>query len=241
MPKPKTHREVKHPQISARYLADYMAASEQARRTIVRDCKYRAIARLIQHDEAKLTISSFLRDEKISLELLHNKVNELRSRMAESDFEKDLYDHNASYIERFTEVCDSINFPKADFEAPGQSAPLTLHGTKITVDISFRLRRTTRTNKGKVGAASLRYMKNKALSEVVAQWQSAFMFGYLNAIGVDEGADVDPTLCLTIDAFGGFAYPAPSDAVSRFKNLVAACASIAERWPNIAPPKGAVF
>ena len=53
----KTHREVPEPEISVRHLADFMAASERARRTIVEGCKYRPIARLVQHKEATLAIS----------------------------------------------------------------------------------------------------------------------------------------------------------------------------------------
>ena len=58
----KTHTEVKQPQISIPRLADYMAASEQAKRTIAQSCKYRAIARVVQHDEAKAAISSHMLD-----------------------------------------------------------------------------------------------------------------------------------------------------------------------------------
>ncbi len=51
MLQPKTHREVKSPQVNARYLADFMAASEVAKRSIIRGCKYQSIARVVQHDE----------------------------------------------------------------------------------------------------------------------------------------------------------------------------------------------
>jgi hypothetical protein len=43
----KTHTEIKTPQMSVSQLADYMAASEQTKRSIVRGCKYRAIARVV--------------------------------------------------------------------------------------------------------------------------------------------------------------------------------------------------
>jgi hypothetical protein len=58
----KTHRVRKSPQISARDLADYMEASEQARRTIVRGSKFVSTARAMQHDEAKSTVSKFIRN-----------------------------------------------------------------------------------------------------------------------------------------------------------------------------------
>ena len=52
----KTHREVKDPRITFRFLADYMAASSTSQRTILKGCNILPIARLVQHNEAKLTI-----------------------------------------------------------------------------------------------------------------------------------------------------------------------------------------
>ena len=60
----KTHRELKDPQVSARYLADFMAASEQLARSIIRRCKYQGTAPVIQHKEARLTVSKFIREGK---------------------------------------------------------------------------------------------------------------------------------------------------------------------------------
>jgi hypothetical protein len=56
----KTHQEVPNPEITVRYLADFMGASERRRRSIVEGCKYRPIARLVQHREATVAISGAL-------------------------------------------------------------------------------------------------------------------------------------------------------------------------------------
>ena len=48
-----THRLVKNPQISARHLADYMAATDIRKRSILVGCKYQTLARVVQHNEAK--------------------------------------------------------------------------------------------------------------------------------------------------------------------------------------------
>ena len=58
---PKTHREILKPEISIRYLADYMAAmsrgGHRSGRRIIDGCKYRPIGRIVQHSEAQVTLS----------------------------------------------------------------------------------------------------------------------------------------------------------------------------------------
>lgn len=237
----KTHREVKDPQISARYLADYMAASERTRRTIVRDCKYQPIARVMQHKEARAKIGNFIRTDKSNTIVLIEAARQLRDRLADSDFERDLFDHNAEYIERFANRFLGMKLPEAEYLEPGKVGPIDLEGVKVTIEICARLRRLTRTNKVRVGMAALRYAKNKPLSSTIGAWQSAFLYGLHSVIGLDEGLAPEHKLCITIDASAGKVYPAPTDSVRRFQNMEAACATIAERWPNIEPPPNAVI
>lgn len=237
----KTHREVRSPQVSARYLADYMAASETAKRTIIRSCKFQPIARVIQHDEARLSVGKFIRAGRHDTELPLTDARRLRERMADTPFDRDLFDHNADYIERFVAVAANLQLPDAEILSPGRNPPVDLRGVKITVDISFRLRRLTRTNDIRVGAGTLRYAKGTCLPPAVAAWQSAFLFGYLNLLDTEPSAPPEHKLCLTVDVYGGIAYQAPSDSVRRFQNMEAACATIAERWPNIPPPPDAAL
>jgi hypothetical protein len=116
-----------------------------------------------------------------------------------------------------------------------------MNGTKVTTEINFRLRRVTRTNKICTGAAMLRYAKNKPLPPENGAWQSAFLFGCLGALGLEAMAEPERKLCITIDAYSATIFPAPSDSVSRFREMEAACATIAERWQNIEPPAGAIL
>lgn len=240
MPK-QTHKVVKDPKISARYLAACMAGSERRARAIVRDCRYRPIARLIQHDEAKSAISSFIRGGSEDLETLAAREQQLRLRIADSDFDRDLYDHNADYIARFIKTRDALAIPDVDILPPGQVPPLTLNGVKVTFDLAFRLVRVTKTNKVRLGAGALRYAKGQPLKADEAENQSALIHGYLARTNVDEAASAEHKLCLTIDAQSGTCHSAPGDAISRFANMEAYCASIAERWENIEPPKNAVL
>jgi hypothetical protein len=240
MPDQKTHREVKAPQISLRYLADYMAGSSQARRTLVRGCKFQPIARVVQHDDAKMAVSRFIRSGMGDIASLKSDAQLLRARMADSEFDRDVLDHNADYIERFVKVYESLALPQADILAPGKTISLQVNGTKVTSEIHFRLRRVTKTNKVRVGAAALRYSKNHPLPLDVAEWQSAILFGILGLSGGDPAAEPERKLCLTVDAFTAACFCAPTNAVSRFNNAEAECANISERWANIQPPPSAV-
>lgn len=172
---------------------------------------------------------------------LKAKANELRGRLADTDFDRDLFDHNADYIDRFLAVAANVDLPTdAEVLAAAPKTALELNGVKVTADLQARLRRLTKTNKIKVGAVTLRYSKGRALPVTVGEWQSAFLYGYVG-LAPSEAAEAEFALCLTVDAYTGNCYPAPTNSVSRFKHMQAACATIAERWPNIAPPPNAVL
>jgi hypothetical protein len=173
---------------------------------------------------------------------LLEQARALRDRLADDTFERDLYDHNADYLERFARIVLSLKLPDADRLPLGRSPSLILNGVKVNVELHFRLRRTTRTNKVRIGAGMLRYAKGATLDSNVGAWQSALLFGALKETEVDvDGSEPEHQLCLTVDAYSGAIHPAPSDAVRRYQNMKAACASIAERWPNIPPPPRAVL
>lgn len=238
----KTHIEVPDAEISVRYLADYMAGSERKRRSIIDTCKYRPIARVLQHKEATLAISTALQSGPASPEALKAKADFIRNKMATGDFDALKNEANADYIEKFSEVVASIKLPDADV-LPGTNFPLfKINGVKIRFSPNLLLRRIDKkTNKQKRGAFMLRYSKGKALSPEVGDYQSAAAFGILKEYSGEEGAEADRAICVTLDAYTGILYPAPGASASMFANTKAACQSIAERWPNIKPPKGAVI
>lgn len=67
------------------------------------------------------------------------------------------------------------------------------------------------------------------------------MFGLLNDVKEEPAAEPEKALCLTLDAVGAVLYSAPGKAVSMYANAKAACLTIAEQWPNLPPPPGAVI
>lgn len=237
----KTHNLVKIPSLNVRYLADYMAASEQLRRSILRSCKYRPIARMIQHIEAKNVVSNYIKSGNNDPDVLKEKAKKIKERLAVDQFEEDTNKHNAGYVERFSQVVSGIVLPACEIQFAGKFIDFPLNGISVRLDPPLSLIRTTKTNKIKRGALMLRYQKDKPLAEAVADFQSAAMLGLLKMIYADDGTEPEGALCITLDAQSGRVYPAPGKAVYLFKEIQAACQSIAERWEAIAPPPKAIF
>lgn len=238
----KTHRVVKKPQISIRYLAQYMNGSERVKRSTLRECKYKKIHHVLQHKEAKIIVSKAICSGIDKPELLE-RADTIRNRLADNQFERELYDHNADFITRFANVSDELAFPNAGIHPPGEKLSVIIGATVISDYIHFRLRRKTKTNKIRVGAGYLSYAKGKPVAITQAEWQGAIIFGLFSLPGINHEEEAEPEhkLCVTLDAQSGLIHSAPTDSLSRFHNAEAACATIADCWDQIDPPKGAVI
>lgn len=241
MDEKKTHVMVAEPEIGVRYLADYLAGSERKRRAILVQSKYRPRARLIQHREAKAVISNAIVNGSANKGFFKERADFVRNKLAVDDFDALTNETNADYLERFSEVVEALDLPGVEFQ-PGKTYPLAkVHGLKVLFGTNASLRRIGRNNKVRVGAMMFRYAKGKPLALLAAQYQSSAIFGFLKECVVEDGAELDRSLCVTLDGFTGTAHEAPTDAVTKFKDTQAACATIADAWPNVKPPKGAVI
>jgi hypothetical protein len=237
----KTHYAITEPEISVRYLADFMAASERRRRSIVEGCKYRPIARLVQHKEAMVTIAGAIQKGPLNPQALKEKADFIRNKLASDDFEALTNEVNADYVEKFSEVVASIKLPDAEVMPGKVFPPFKINGVKVRFSPHLLLRRIDKSNKQRRGAFMLRYAKGKPLPPTVGGFQSAAAFGLFKNYLAEEGSEPDKSICVTLDAFTGELYPAPGASASMFANMKAACLTIAERWPNIKPPKDAKF
>lgn len=239
----KTHDLRPNPGMSANRLADYMASSEQARRSLLKGCKYRPRARLIQHQDAKESISEWVSSGAEGDDALQTRMEILRGGLQGSDFDKEVAEHNADYIERFLEVRPPTPAKAQEVISAGRMPALDLNGFSLSFSPDLVLRRVNRRNVTKMGVAFFRYSKNRALNPDAACWQGSISMGYLTTKlkqGLAE-SDAERDLCVTMDMWSGAKHFAPTNAVYRFNEVRAACAGIVERWDQIAPPAGAVF
>ena len=239
----KTHSLRKNPGMSASKLADYMAASEQAKRTLLRGCKYRPIARVIQHQAAKESIAEALSSAEFGDGPLQAKMEILRNGLHGSDFDNEVAEHNADYIERYLEMKPEMPVKVQEVVRAGKMQPLDIDGFSLSFSPDLILKRVNLRNTPKMGVGFLRYGKNKPISDEVGCWQGAIAFGYLDTKLKQGASETDPEkeLCVTLDCWSGKSHPAPGNAIYRFNEVRAACAGIVERWEQIAPPDNAIF
>ena len=132
-------------------------------------------------------------------------------------------------------IAEGRDFARQSFPA------IPVQGVGVRLSPNLLLRRLTRTNKLKVGALMLRYAKGKALPAVTGEYQAALIFGLLGEVKDEDAAEPDKAISLTLDVVTGRLYDAPGSAVTMYANTKAACQSIAEQWPNLPPPAGAIF
>jgi hypothetical protein len=239
----KTHNVRPQPGMSANRLADYMAASEQARRSILRSCKYMPRARVIQHQDAKESIAQHLSSADFGAEQLQARVEILRNGLHGSEFDNEVAEHNADYIERFIQKQPALPARVQEVTKAGKMPGLDIHGFQLSFSPDLILKRVNIRNVPKLGVAFFRYGKNKALGDEVACWQGAISFGYLDTKLKQGLAEIDPEkeMCVAVDMWTGQVHAAPTNAIYRFNEVRAACAGIAERWDQIQPPEGAVI
>lgn len=237
----RTHRVVETPKVHGRYLSDYMAASERRRRTIIRDCKYRAIARIVQHDRAKAFITNMLKEGHPTAEKLSTEAQRLAEMMADTPFEREVLDNNSDFLAAFGDAFDMGQFPDGQIVEGPTQFKVSLNGVDVNPDIRLATRRVNKNNRERTGLLTIRYAKGKPLDEEVGRWHSALLFGCRKLIDSADESAPEQKLCVTLDAQSGRFIPAPGDALSRFKNMEAACASIAERWDSVEPPSNAVL
>ncbi|MEA2838733.1 MAG: hypothetical protein QOF41_63 [Methylobacteriaceae bacterium] len=235
----KTHRVVKHPRLSDNKLADYMAASEQARRGILRSCKYQAITAVIQHIDAKKIIADSMANGKLDKIKLASNLEIYEGKITDTDFEEEVKQHNIDYIKNvLTLGIEAVN--GEEFQRCKTSRKLDFNGTEISFRPDMLVARTNKRNNRKIGALNFRYSKSAKLPERTANFQSALMFGALRDQPFEAESTPEHALCQTIDGFNGKVHPAPSNSIYLYNEMKAAGGSVALQWPNIEPPSGAV-
>lgn len=236
-----THRVVSSPTIPIQYLADYMAASDQARRGIAQKCKYKSLARTFQHQLARKTISDHIIDGNPLPGNLSEKAQGIRELLTADEFEEKINQHNADFVDSFAANFSHATFAGFEIMAAMQIQQPTYNGTLVRFVPSLLTYRMTKANTQKIGAVMFRYAKGKPVSERVAWFQAAFMFGLFSENPFMEEAKPEGKLCRVMCAVSGNVFTAPTTSIYKFNEMKAVCGDLAERWPNIPAPPNSVI
>lgn len=237
----KTHRLVASPEITLPKLAEYMAASDQARRTILRNCKYASIARYMQHKIAKKTLASHIEEGNPLPGDLSDKAEQIRHMLADTDFEQQTFDQNADYVDAFGKASHSFDLSGITLNATEQTFDKGFNGTLVKSRPDLLTSRTTQANTQKIGGGMFRFSKSGAVSADVAEFQAAFMFGYFGEHPFIEEAKPEAALSFVLCANSGSTYTTPNKPIYKYNEMKAVCSDIAEKWDNVEPPSGAAF
>lgn len=222
-------------------LAEYMAASDQARRTIVRNCKYVSIARYMQHTIAKKTLADHLEDGNPLPGDLSDKAEQIRHMLADTDFDKQKFDQNADYVQAFSEVSHKFDLSGITLTSSPDDFDRAFSGTKVKYRPDLLTSRTTKANTQKIGGVMFRFSKSGPVSADVAGFQAAFMFGFLGEFPFIEEAKPEGDMSFVLCANSGKAHATPAKPIYKYNEMKAVCSDIAEKWANVEPPNGAVF
>ena len=232
------------PRLSLRRLAEFMAASPVRQRSLIRDTKYRSVEPEISYGEGFALIGDMLADGDLATQTLREAAEDFHDRMDVRGIrERIAYDLIGGMFDWLADERPDLQLPDAerydDGRTWGRGGAWEVEGVTLDPDVHLRLAQARRGYRA-VGAVTLRYSKSGPLDPVIAQWQASGLHGYLSDTLEGEALRPDPDLCIALDLRTGIAHPAPGRARTLMSQMRAACATIAERWPNIAPPKGAV-
>ncbi len=226
------HWSLKNPVISDWRLAEYMVADNATRFEIIRNCKFPPIAQTTHIKEAQFNIGAFLQG-RINRNELENLASDLNNRICSSAFDFELTRLNADCINRFLSLIDRNKLPRRSSVTCVDSEPIYVAGVKISPDIPVRFQVKLKSCASETGGIAFHFTPGKPVISKIANWQAAFVYGYIRQTRQEDWIEVDRDQCLVVDIATGRITSALSNAESRFNKLKKACTEIAERWQQL--------
>jgi hypothetical protein len=108
---------------------------------------------------------------------LVEKAQTLRDRLAGSEFDASLTQHNGNFVASFAMCCGGFNTSGFDLVAASNLEAPAFNGINVPFTPTLLAYRKTQANTHKIGALMYCYAKGKPASRDAAEWQTAFMYG----------------------------------------------------------------
>jgi len=230
------------PRLSANQLAEYLNATPNRRKGIVRDAKYPKTSIVARYDGAWNAITKYLcNDGRPSVDLVDAMERQTAREKKPGATPWVQQDARLSIeaIDAFMKSYNKLGLTKLSCKPITGSQPkLSISGVDISVSLNATTHRKETADEPLVGGMILVFSKAEASTAAREQRcrTSAVLATLFAAKHLTASGAVDPKLCFSLDVFACRMYPAPGSYVKRLSHMEVSCEEVALRWPTIDPP-----
>lgn len=222
------------PRISVNGLAEYLKASPERRRSIVKEQKRPSDFKVSRYRTARQTLRDAVSNGDLSL--IGDAIAELQAADADSDYEAKNHELNIEALTRFGElVADDLMEEIGDLnaESTNRGAPkLEYAGVRISVWPEITLRGDYR-NDEVVGGVFFHFSKSRELGDDVGKYIGTLIEEYLEMNELEDADKVSRRHSIVVDIPRGEFFTAPRYKTKRRRDIAAACEEIALRWQMV--------
>ncbi len=242
MPSKPKYREVEEPAISANQLAQYLTATPQGRKRIIRDARWQSTAVVARYKHARSAIAACLCDATKSPSTYANQRAALQERLdaASPGWAKTDLEASIEALDRYNATLNQTGVNKLDCKALTRSVPpLQIGGLKVRVTPDVTISKDDpKSLDSRVGAVvtSIAKGENSGTRRLEQAKTAAVLVWLFAEKHLATSGTPDRKLCYSFDVFDGALVPAGANISTRINNITAACEEIAHAWSNASPP-----
>ncbi len=237
----------RHPRFTVLELAEYMAADDGPRETILRDMKYERIARTLVYRTLNQAVAAYLtsatRDGRILAAARATLEAERDAAMNPKQRENFVFELRA--LDAFERSTNALQISGLQIErAPHTGHGVDLQGLHLSCRPTAHIRQVRPRGGSFVGALLIDTAKGIAPRTPAAEARltnamthaAILLHQYAAATLATDDARPSPALSVVFHAHRQERVSAPSNYRRMFRNIEASCRGIVRGWGNITPP-----
>lgn len=237
----------RHPRFTVLELAEYMAADDGPRETILRDMKYERIARSLVYRTLNQAVSGYLvsptRDGRILAAA--RATLEAERDAALNPRQRDNFVYELRALDAFERSANALQLAGLNIErAPHTGHQLDIHGLTVNIRPTAHIREMRPRGGSYVGALLIDTAKGIAPRTPEAErrltnamtYAAILLHQYTAAVLTDSNAKPSPGHSVVFHTHRQERVAAPSNYRRTFRNIEASCRGIVRGWANIVPP-----
>lgn len=227
--------QTKKPRLSVNKLGEYLIAGPARRHRIIYDAKFPSDVIVPFYTPAEEAIAQFIAGGMHDISTLENRIRTLGQSHAQTVWDQRRINSNIDAIESFMNMVDALDLRGATPILGAHKAPVvTFNGVDISVRPEITLEGVGVRGVPIVGGLKLHFPKANPLDARAGGYVSAMLHCF-SADHLPDKGTADGRLCMLVDVSAGRVYPGSISTKQKVRDLQAACAEIASRWPTIQP------